>query len=33
MPADICAALTFVGKRLGIEYKKPSFRIKIARLA
>jgi hypothetical protein len=33
MPADVCAALTLVSKRLGIEYKEPSFRIKIARLA
>ena len=33
MPADVCTALTLVSKRLGIEDKEPSFRIKIARLA
>ena len=32
MPTDVCTALTLVSKRLGIEHKEPSFRIKIARL-
>ena len=33
MPTDVCTALTLVSKRLGIEYKEPSFGIHIARLA
>ena len=32
MSAYVCAALTFVSKRLGIEDKEPGFRIKVARL-